>query len=204
MIESESIIINNANSKIAVADLQGFQVFEENSFVLKELCFSILNNNNNGSKNNQSKYYHYIFAPPYEWHHLDKKSRASALWLRTFHHGFFWNQGEIPYCVRMDYIKPLLQENLIILVKGQQKVEWLKSVFRSSLDVRNIEDIYVNGSNFRLGDEANELSNAQHCRMHRAVKHCAKQNVKIIENWLKDYRHNCVTPPAPILCGHGC
>lgn len=178
---------NNITSgkTLAVADLQGF-LYDNNEFILKELCFSILSGNTSSDK---SEYHHYIFAPPIKWYALSKKCRASALWLRTFHHGFFWNQGQIHYNDRIDYIKPLLQENLIILVKGRQKIQWLKEVCRNStIDVRDIEkELTDEFTNFRLADEAYKLSNVHHCRMHGIVKHCAKQNVKIIENWIKEH-----------------
>lgn len=179
-------------SCVAIADIQGF-VINKRDFILKELCFTILdseasNNSNNNNKNNQ--YHHYIFKPPFNWSDLTKQSRANANWLHAFHHGFFWNQGQISYNNRGNYIKPLLKENLIILVKGYQKVQWVKECCQTSdIDVRNIEEEeYVD--NFRLEDVAYELINKHHCRLHKIVKHCAKQNVKIIENWWKQYNHS--------------
>lgn len=165
------------NSCIAIADLQGFNN-NKGEFILKELCFSIYN------KHIEPNYNHYIFAPPFNWSDLSKKSRASAIWLKEFHHGFCWNQGEIPYNNRVNYIKPLLKDNLIIFVRGIQKIQWLKECcYNFNLKVQDINDI-LNENNIRLSDAAYELSHTNHCKLHRIVKHCAKQNVAIIETWL--------------------
>lgn len=205
MTQSENIISSSSISScsnIAVADLQGFFIEDfDNEFLVKELCFTILNNNDNNNE-----YHHYIFTPPFEWQDLSRKCRESALWLRSYHHGFSWNEGQLRYIDRIDYIQPLLQENLIILVKGRQKIQWLKEVCcNSKIDVRDIEDIFADEpGNYRLADEAYQLKNVHHCGMHRIVKHCAKQNVKIIESWLKEYEYKCKSTISTILSDDDC
>lgn len=166
MYQSKNIL------NFAVVDLQGFQI-NKNEFVLKELCFSFPNIN---------KIHHYIFAPPCNWTDISDSDKKGALFLKTFHHGFFWKHGSIPYHEIYQYIKPLLNPNLVIYVKGHQKIQWLHDICKdSTIDVRNIEEL----CSINLVQEAYELSNEYHCGFHRVVKHCAKQNVKIIANWLK-------------------
>lgn len=187
------------NICIAIADLQGF-IIDGKDFVLKELCFSILNKNH---INEKAEYHHYIFAPPFEWQQLTKQCHKNAIWLRTFHHGFFWKQGQISYNDRTDYIKPLLRDNLIIVVKGCQKIKWLKEFCSNfKIDVRDFDDVFTDAK-FALSVEAFKLSNVHHCRMHHIVKHCAKQNVKIIENWIKELIPKCTTSSS-LLFDHAC
>lgn len=168
---------------IAVVDFQGFT--SDNEYILKELYFTIFNYSNDTIENITNQYY--IFKPPFEWRELSKGSRANALWLLAFHHGFYWNSGRENYCEIDNCIKPLLRNNLVIFVKGFQKVQWLKNLCtrnNTHLDVRNIEDL---GCNIRLSNEANKLSNSLHCCNHHKIKHCARQNAEILKNWLLEY-----------------
>lgn len=179
--------IDNSSS-IAIVDFQGFLNYDTD-FVLKELCFTVLNKN---------LYHHFIFAPPFNWQQLDQKSRKSALWLKTFHHGFCWNSGHLPYNEISKYISPLFKPNLVILVKGGQKVQFLKQVCKNPyLDVRNIEDF---DCSMKLSEKSYDIANKYHCGLHRIVKHCATQNVKIIENWIKVNRPNWITSSNKNAC----
>ena len=166
---------------IAVVDLQGFQSSGD-EYVLKELYFSIFDYNNEIIENNTSR--HYIFKQPFEWKHLERGYRANALWLSNFHHGFYWNDGDVNYSEIGNCITPLLRDKLIIFVKGSQKILWLKDLCRNiHLDVRNIEDF---NCNIRLSEESYNLSNSLHCCKHRKIVSCARQNVEILKNWLRN------------------
>lgn len=175
------------SDSIAVVDLQGF-TSNNNEFILKEIYFSIFNYNSEGEDigiiediTNR----HYIFKPPFDWNELDRGSRANAFWLAKFHHGIYWNDGYENYNEIFNCAKPLLRDNLVVFVKGIQKVLWLKDLCKAhDLDVRNIEDL---GCAIRLSEESYKLRNSYHCCKHNKVKHCARQNVKILKNWLRQH-----------------
>lgn len=81
-------------------------------------------------------------------------------------------------------IESLRSSDLIIYVKGTQKVEWLKSLLNvNHADCRNIEEI---GCNFRLSDCAScRLSCGHH--KHK-VRNCALQSVGLLETWYHNLR----------------
>lgn len=177
---------------IAFADLQGFIV--NNQFILKEICFSIQNSDIKNNLFNPPPSNHYIFFAPFAWHQLGDKCKRSANWLTNNHHGLRWNQGEVDYDKISECIEPLLlQENLLIYVKGDQKVDWLKEVANNLyINCQNIEEI---GCNISLNEEIAARSADQiffKCNKHhnRAINNrCALQNCKTIEYW---YQNNYI------------
>lgn len=173
-----------SSKHIAIVDFQGFLIKSENEFVLKELSFTFLDDNLE-NYNKKHCYHHYIFSKPYDWVELLANCQLKVLWTLAFYHGFYWNQGQIPYENIDQHIQPLLKDNLIIYVKGKEKTSQLKDICKNQyLDIKNIEEI---GFDSLLSAEAYNLSHAYHCNKHRIVKHCALQNVIIIENWLQEY-----------------
>lgn len=157
-----------ADKHIAFVDLQGFIVNQQ--FVLKELCF--LSSLSNTTLN------HYIYKPPFSWEFVNDRSKKNIIWLTIFHHGLYWIDGNIPYYKIDETFEQLCSPNLIIYVKGAQKVTWLKNLCKNYIDCRNIEEI---GCNFRLADCAQpHLSCSQH--KHK-TNNCALQSVKLISNW---------------------
>lgn len=159
--------------RIAFVDLQGFSVNKQ--FVLKEISFSISSSHTNHTPSE----YHYIYKPPFAWKFVSDACKRGIIWLTVFHHGFYWNDGVIPYTLIDKTIEPLRNPNLTIYVKGAQKVEWLKAILNANhIHFHNIEDI---GCDIRL-------SSNQSCRVrcgehkHKA-KHCALQSVRLLESW---------------------
>lgn len=165
--------------RFALVDIQGFIINKENDFVLKELSF--LSINTDGTDNG---IHHFIFSSPFSWQQLDKDSRLKALWLFAYHHGFYWNQGELSHEEIDNCIKPLLQKQLTIFVKGREKIRWLKRICKNpNLDIRDIDEEH----NLRFSTEAKKISHTLHCRKHRRVRHCALQNVKILDKWFRNH-----------------
>lgn len=185
------------NSRTAFADLQGF-IVEDDRFILKELCFTIWRK---GSSNNANTYnppisHHYIFDAPFGWNQLSEKSRASAKWLTNFHHGLHWSQGGTTYNRVSECVAPLLQQdtNLLIYVKGEHKVEWLRRVCNRYINCQNIEeigcDISLRGESIGIVNDTSYIL-LYHCRRHNnSANLCALQNCKIIEDW---HRDSCVS-----------
>jgi hypothetical protein len=165
--------------RIAVLDIQGFRA--EQQFIVKELSFSILILSNIEFDVDR----HYIFRPPFEWKALNRKDRQTSLWLRTHYHGFTWNSGNTNYCEIAKCFEELLKKsthNLVIFVKGKEKIQWLKNLCNDqNLVVRNLEEL---GCNINFNDEAIERMQPHHCRKHEIIKQCAKQNVEFLKEWV--------------------
>lgn len=185
----------DAKDRIAFVDLQGF-ISIDTRFILKEICFSINDRQHNNSDNNTfnpTLNHHHIFLPPHAWNQLSESCRKSALWLTRNHHGLHWSQGEIDYNEISECVKPLLEQNLLIYVKGEQKIDWLKDICNNhNINCRNIEEL---GCDIRLGtiDDDDDDYNDRvfyHCNKHsRAFNRCALQNCEIIKYW---YNNNYI------------
>lgn len=185
------------SARIVFADLQGFLV--NGQFVLKEFCFSsaatttttsLIVPTQPFSYPDANKRHHYIFAPPFPWKFTSAADRRRALWLTSFHHGFYWNDGYTSYACVEQILEPLRQPNQIIYVKGDQKVKWLEELCAGAatgegaqIDCRNIETI---GCPRLSGDDDDAGTERAFCgcnRHRRKTAHCALRNVSLIENW---------------------
>lgn len=166
--------------RIAFVDLQGFLV-NRNQFVLKELGFLIIDAPNGSNLVVDTiPCYHYIFCPPFDWKYLSGSSKKHAIWLSAFHHGFYWTQGEVPYDDVQKCLAPLMEKDLIVYVKGEQKIGWLKELSGNcDIDCRNIED---DGCIINLNDYAHS-DEMKHCGKHRKHCQCSLRNADIIEKW---------------------
>lgn len=175
-------------TNIYFADLQGFTV--DGKFYLKEL--SILEctiSRPCGSAEiedaQDKRHHHHIFKPPFEWKKLEVEDRKRALWLKCFHHGFSWNDGDTEYSEIETTINTILKNkpgNVEVYVKGGRKVEWFHYFTRGKFVCTNIENIGC-CANLRVlvGDEALERS---HCQSHDKSLLCAQQIVDSMHYWL--------------------
>lgn len=170
----------SGSEQVAFVDIQGFVV--DNYFVLKELCFSFKGNRRRQPCIDDNTFnYHYIFCEPFAWKYVSDMCRKRALWLTAFHHGFYWKQGELSYEKISACLEPLKQNNLIIYVKGAQKVKWLRTLFGTfQIDCRNIEDY---GCAIQLSNGARNEHMHSHCNKHQKLQQCALRNIKQIEQW---------------------
>lgn len=138
-------------------DLQGFK-HNVNNFVLKEIC--IINN---------TKIFHSFVKSPYKWNELEEKYKRQAIWLKRNHHGFSWNDGYMNLSYVKNQIYMLSQEEMIIYVKGEEKVTWLKSICPSINNIINIEKLDLSLHSYKLDIR-------DHCNFHNPFLHCAYQN----------------------------
>jgi hypothetical protein len=169
----------SGTGRIAFVDLQGF-VVNNNNFVLKELSFSFKSAQQRYIDDNYPRY-HYIFSAPFAWKYVDDISRKRSIWLTAFHHGFYWTQGDLSYEKIRACIAPLMEKDLVIYVKGSQKVDWLKQLCKHyEIDCRNIEDF---GCALHLSDGARNEHFKEHCNKHRKADQCALRNIIQIESW---------------------
>lgn len=167
--------------RIAFVDLQGFVM--NNVFVLKEIAFSIESIGTDVCGISTQKY-HYIYRPPFDWKFVSNRNKKQILWLTLFHHGFYWNDGFVPYSKMAQTVEPLQSSDLIVYVKGEEKISWLKNILNRDIDCRNIENI---GCNLRLSN----LPSVQQCSNHKhmATK-CALRQVIFLEHWFDDNNNN--------------
>lgn len=169
--------------RIAFVDLQGFLV-NKKQFVLKEIGFFIdFAPGPEGDYNvvDTVPRYHYIFRPPFHWKYLSDSTKKNAIWLSAFHHGFYWTkEGGTPYEDVQECLAPLMEKGLIVYVKGEQKIKWLRELIGDcSIDCRNIED---DGCIINFNDYAHSDA-MQHCGKHRKYCQCALRNADIIQKW---------------------
>lgn len=177
---SAQLFIMDSSKRIAFADIQGFIVNKQ--FVLKEISFSIAYLSSSFAS--EFPRYHYIFEPPFSWNFVGDTCKRGIIWSTIFQHGFYWNDGGVPYKQIDQSIEPLRQSNLIIYVMGAQKVSCMKNILNdANVDCRNIEEI---GCNFRLSDcDSCRLNCGQH--KHKS-KLCALKSVGLLETWYYNFK----------------
>lgn len=154
-----------------IVDLQGFKV-NQNKFILKEICIW-----------KRDRIHHFIIKPPFDWKYLSKRSKQQAVWLKKNYHGLDWTDGITTFSELIEQIKPLFEKrNLIVFVKGEEKIEWLKKLFQcfklnSIINLEHV-DCEINLHDF-------EIKNVifDHCNYHKL--RCALQNVKMLSAWFK-------------------
>lgn len=157
---------------IVFVDIQGFK--DGKTFILKELCFV-----------RGESVQHFIFKPPFKYNNLSIESKREAIYLTTLVHGFYWNEGKLDYsqidkCFESLLLQQQVENNLIIYVKGMEKIRWLKELCKSSskLVCYNIEDIGCQKKKTTLFDFVKP-----HCDSHARVGQCAYQNVMLLQEW---------------------
>lgn len=111
-------------------DIQGFRAYAP-TFILKEFCLV-----------DGENIFHHIVKSPFSFHRLDEAHKKQALFLIKHHHGIRFDCGDISVRQLIKDIFPKL-ENKTILVKGLQKIFWLKELFKKEGDIKclNIDDV---------------------------------------------------------------
>lgn len=151
----------------AVVDVQGFKR-ENGPFIVKELAILT----------NQNKLQHFIFQPPFSFKKLTTAEKRNVIWLQRNLHGFYWEDGQVPYHQLYATIKPLLR-NETIYVKGSEKVQWMLDILGANGNILNIEDELTCGKiiDMTSGDEPS-------CLLHTGQ--CGLKNVFVIRNLLNN------------------
>lgn len=154
-------------------DLQGFKN-QFNDFIVKEIYIL--------SKNFK---FHEIIKSPHSYEILSTSEKIQVNWLRDNYHGLSWNDGYITVSELQNTIIPILRGK-IILVKGLEKVSWLKSICRGAeMRIINLENT---GCNLQLHKAFDEMEgNEKVCSRHKKIKsniaHCAVKNVWMMKKW---------------------
>lgn len=113
--------------RFAFADVQGFRR-DRNVFVLKEFCLI--------SDDNE---FHELVKSPCQYSELDRCYQRQATYVSYNHHGLKFDTGGITLD---ELIERTLEHvaNKIVLVKGVEKVWWLKQIY-GDIKCVNIEDV---------------------------------------------------------------
>lgn len=121
-------VITNPCDDYVYVDVQGFKTYQER-FICKEFCLV-----------DGDYKFHAIVKSPYSFHKMPYKYQRQAHWLIKHHHGIKYEDGDIIAMDLKTEIFPKLM-NKTILVKGNEKVDWLKNMFRHFGEIRciNIE-----------------------------------------------------------------
>lgn len=163
-----------------VADVQGFKTVN-NKFIFKELAIS--------KSLNEKDIQIFLFKPPNSYHLLPAKYKSENYWLRRNFHGLCWDDGNVSYSLVKDILRKHLQlKDTIVYVKGIEKLKWFQEALGDShTKFINVEDLQC-PSFEKLKMECSYLP----CIFHEFIRNtpnCARENVKLIQNFLK--RDSC-------------
>lgn len=154
------------NPNTIIVDVQGFKDLY-NNFIIKELAFA-------SRDYTQS----FLIKPPYLYRYLTSDEKRQVKWLER-NRGIYWNEGYIDYREFQRIIVPYL-ENKEIVVKGFEKVKWIKDLCEncnvSDLSEKNCPNLSVLYNKYC--DEKNNLNCTKH------LKICALKNVLCIKKYL--------------------
>lgn len=128
-IDTDYLSENICNNYVYV-DLQGFRG-RHNRFICKE--FSLLSDD---------FIYHALIKSPYNFNKLPAYYQRQAKWLTNHYHGIKYDCGDKHIIEVKQTIFPKIQGKTI-LVKGAEKILWLKYIFRDcgDIDCVNAEDL---------------------------------------------------------------
>ena len=119
-----------AFEKWVFIDLQGYKV-NKNRFMCKEFCFI-----------NEDEKFHAIVKSWYPYGKLLIHYKRQIYWLANHFHALDYESGDMDIQELTEIVYPKLVDKTII-VKGFDKINWLKYIFRNygDLNYRNIEDL---------------------------------------------------------------
>lgn len=154
------------NSNTIILDIQGFKDLY-NNFIVKELAFA-------------TRDYTQLFLikPPYLFKYLTTDEKRQVKWLEK-NRGIHWNEGYIDYREFHRIIVPYL-ENKNILVKGLEKVKWIKNICENC----KVSDLGEDQcpSMFELHKKYCDKKTNFNCNVH--LNHCALKNVLCVKRHL--------------------
>lgn len=169
---------------VCLVDVQGFQ-FKSKLFLCKELAIKPLTHCCHYIKK-------YVFNFPIDYMNLNSTTKTQIRYLMNNIHGHFWYSKDTKH-LYSDLGKILHDEIInknykIVLIKGQQKAEWLFNIMNSSnVQIINIEDFDCPSLGI-LKQECYSQSCNPICGMHYiSGKTCAVENVQLINNWLHEH-----------------
>lgn len=150
-----------------ILDVQGFKDLY-NNFIIKELALATHDYTQT-----------FLVKPPYLFRYLTNDEKKQVKWIER-NRGIYWNEGYIDYREFHRMIVPYLQ-NKNIIVKGLEKVLWIKDICVncnvSELDEKLCPNFSVLHQKYSCNGSAN-----LNCSKH--LKQCALKNVLCIKMYL--------------------
>lgn len=158
--------MTSQNENPIFVDLQGFKN-SNNKFIVKE--FAIV-----------TKEWSQVFLvkPPYPYSSLTPEEKKQTKWIER-NRGIFWSEGFIDSreCTRVIH---LYLANKNVVVKGQEKIKWVKEI----CEICNVVDIGDKGCP-NLSTLHEKYANCNlYCMNHK--KQCALKNVICLKKWYFD------------------
>lgn len=152
------------NGNTIIVDLQGFKN-HKNKFLVKELCIAT-----------QEHTHIFLIKPPYPFGTLTVEEKRNVRWLEN-NRGYRWSEGYVDYREFRRIIKPYFKDRKIV-VKGEEKVKWIKEL----CDHDNIVNISCKEiPNFNTLYNLYCKEDSFNCFIHK--KYCALKNVLCIRKW---------------------
>lgn len=155
-------------SNVMFVDMQGFKDFK-NHFILKELAIAT-----------EGYTQTFLVKPPYPYNNLTTEEKKHVNWIEK-NRGIYWSEGYIDCYEFKRLIKKIL-ENKKIIVKGEEKIVWLKNL------CTNCEVVDIGGKgcpNLKTLYKKFIISNSSfNCNFH--FKYCALKNVICLKKWYKE------------------
>lgn len=155
------------NPEAILLDVQGFKDLN-NNFVVKELALATRDYTQT-----------FLVKPPYLFRYLTSNEQKQVKWLER-NRGIYWNEGYIDYKEFHRLIVPYLQ-NKTIIVKGLEKVQWVKDLC-VNCKVLELSEKQCPNLSFLHKKYCNVDSNLN-CNNH--LKQCALKNVLCIKKYLE-------------------
>lgn len=124
------------NEKYIFVDMQGFKI-SRNRFICKEFCLIDCDFT-----------YHKFIKSPFNINKLAKYYQKRAKWLINNYHRIEYDHGNTSIIDLKQSLYSKLEKK-VALVRGAEKVDWLKYMFRDCIDLEcyNIEDLNFDFNN---------------------------------------------------------
>lgn len=161
-------------TNLVFVDIQGFRS-QKPTFITKEFCLV-----------SGDDVYHAIIKSPHRFGKLLGHFKNQANYNTRYIHGLTWECGDVHL---IDFLQTAYMKTLgkLIVVKGDQKVKWLKYLFRNcgEIDCVNMEDwgycksVHVNKKMHEICD--------YHNSNYSSKWRCAKENALKLQEIVKNY-----------------
>lgn len=144
-------------------DLQGFKN-DKNEFIVKEFAIATITWSQT-----------FLVKPPYSSTKLNFEEKKQTKWLER-NRGILWDEGFIGYTEFLRTITRYI-ENKNVMVKGVEKMKWVKSLCSNCI-IHNIED--TGCPNFSILHDKYKM-HSLNCPYHE--RQCATKNALCIGKW---------------------
>lgn len=168
MESQECMEINTEDPEWVFVDVQGYKV-NKNRFMCKEFCMV-----------NGEEIFHAIAKPWLPYKKLMSHYKRQVDWLTRYFHGLEYDSGDVDISELTKIVYPKLLGKTVI-VKGADKINWIKYIFRKYDDISciNIENL-----DYDISEDLNEeYGFCKHHTMYYGFKkcHCAKANALMLQ-----------------------